>query len=43
MQVTRNLLKWALTLIAVSLGVSVVPATLMYAYIQDVRHKGYCA
>jgi len=43
MQFNRNLLKWAVTTIAVSLGVLVVAATLMYVYIQDARHKGYCA
>jgi len=43
MQFNRNLLKWAVTTIAVSHGVLVVAATLMYVYIQDARHKGYCA
>jgi len=43
MQLTRNLLKWAVTMIAVSLGALVVAATLVYLFIHDVRHKGYCA
>jgi len=43
MQLNRNLLKWAVTIIAVSLGALVVAATLAYLFIQDARHKGYCA